>query len=254
MRTLAGLLLVTLFISACGRKGPLIYPDMLAPAAPTSVTARQAGQAMKLSFVLPQKDRAGHGLKNLAGVTIFKRSATMSQGPECKACSEDYALFKKLYLDIPLTDSSVQRYGNQIVLLDSDVRGGDEYSYTVTTFTKVALEGQTSLPVTTGMFPPPLAPSLKVVSEPTEVQLTFSGSSPEKGTFLGYNIYRALKGEAMPFQPLNKEPLNAKSYVDIGIARNTSYVYVARTVVRMPGGELVESEPSNEVVAQLANE
>jgi len=253
MRILAGLLVATtLCITACGKKGPLIYPDMLTPAPPTEVTVRQSGRVMKLSFNLPQKDRAGRSLKNLAGVMIFKRATTTGQAPGCNACTADFALFRKLFLALP--DSSVQRYGNRLFLLDGDVRIGDDYTYAVTPFTQDAIEGQPSLPVKAAMVQAPAPPSLKALPEPTEIQIAFSAPLPQQGKFVGYNLYRAIKGEELPLIPLNREPLTGKSYIDIGLGRNTSYVYAARTVVMMANGDLVESELSSEVVAQLSNE
>jgi predicted small lipoprotein YifL len=255
MRILAGLLVaITLCITACGKKGPLIYPDMLTPAPPTEVTVRQSGRVMKLSFNLPQKDRAGRGLKNLAGVMIFKRAATTGQAPGCNACTADFTLFRKLFLDLPLPDSSVQRFGNRLLLLDGDVRIGDDYTYAVTPFTQDAIEGQPSLPVKAAMVQAPTPPLLKARPEPTEIQIAFSAPLPQQGKLIGYNLYRAIKGEALPLIPLNREPLFGKSYIDIGLGRNTNYVYAARTVVMMPNGDLVESELSSEVVTQLANE
>jgi len=255
MRIVAWLLLaLTLGLAACGKRGPLIYPDMLAPAQPTAVSVHQAGQIMKLSFVLPRKDRAGRGLDNLAGVMIHRRVSTSGQAPGCNACTADFSLFRKLFTDAPLADSTVQRYGDRLLLLDSDVRTGDDYTYMVTPFTKDALEGQASAPVTASMVQPPPAPALKAQSEPTEIHLTFDAPPPRQGKLVGFNLYRAVQGESLPFVPLNREPLAGMSFVDIGLARNTGYVYAARSVVMMPNGELVESGASGEVAAQLSNE
>jgi len=257
MRTFAGIFLVALImtLTACGKKGPLIYPDMLIPASPTAVVARQTGQVIKLSFVLPQSDRAGRSLKNLGGVIIFKRTSTAGQGPSCNACTEDFVLFRKLYVEPVPLEPGVQRFGSMIVLVDSDVRVGDEYSYIVKPFMKDDGDGQPSLPVTTAIIAPFQAPELKAVPDPIEIQLFFSGAPVAgKGTLVGYNLYRAAKGDVLPYVPLNKEPIIGESFVDSGVDRTVSYAYAARAVVKMPGGALVESELSNQVVSQRTNE
>jgi predicted small lipoprotein YifL len=254
MRTFASILFVTLIMTACGKKGPLIYPDMLIPAPPTAVIARQTGQAMKLSFVVTQKDRGGRDLKNLGGVTIFKRTAIAGQKPGCNACTEDFALFRKLYLEPAPLERGVQRFGSMILLLDSEVKVGEEYSYIVKPFTKDSVDGQASAPVTAAMVTPPQAPHLNAVPDPIEIQLNFSSSPAVKGIFVGYNLYRAPKGEVLPYVPLNKEPITGMSFVDSGLDRTLSYVYAARTVVKMPTGVLVESELSDEVVTRLTDE
>ena len=89
-----------LLATACGRKGPLIYPDMLVPAAPAAVTAQQSGSAVKLQFALPDKDRAGRPVKGVAGVKISKRSTEADQKEVCRSCTTDYRLFRTLYLDV----------------------------------------------------------------------------------------------------------------------------------------------------------
>jgi len=42
MRTIIGMLLVALVVTACGKKGPLVYPEMLVPAAPAMFPSSRA--------------------------------------------------------------------------------------------------------------------------------------------------------------------------------------------------------------------
>jgi len=254
MQRYIGLFFIFVMLVGCGKKGPLIYPEMTAPAAPVPVTARQAGQSVRISIALPQKDQAGRGLANLGGISVFKRGVPLGQGPGCPACTEGFVLFRKLYLDLPPVESMQQRFGSLLVLMDSEVRIGEEYSYTVTPFTRDSQEGLSSPQVSAAMVPPPQPPKLKALSQPTEVRLTFDSLAPQKGTLVGYNLYRAQKGETLPFLPLNKELVTGKSYVDTGLDRNLNYIYAARAVVRLPTGTLVESDLSNEESAHLTDE
>jgi predicted small lipoprotein YifL len=41
-----------LLSAACGRKGALIYPDMLMPVPPSDAAGQQSGSGVKLQFVL----------------------------------------------------------------------------------------------------------------------------------------------------------------------------------------------------------
>src|SRR6266571_5289579 len=102
--------IVLLLGSGCGKKGPLLYPDMLVPAAVSALTASQSGATVKISFDLPGKDLAGRPLRDLAGVTVFKRVESSVQQPDCPACTDDFRLFRKLYLDLP---DAAQIYGNK---------------------------------------------------------------------------------------------------------------------------------------------
>jgi predicted small lipoprotein YifL len=246
------LLVVSFVLASCGKKGALIYPDMLTPAAPTDVKAAQLGSAVKLSFVLPQKDQAGRRLHNLAGVDVFKRSTVTGQGAGCNACTVDYTLFKKIYINTP--DSRVVRRDNQLVLLDSEVRKERDYHYYIIPFTDHAEAGKPSLPVSITVVEPPAPPRLVVAAEPTEIRLKMVDTQFQKGDFFGYNLYRAVKGEAFTVFPHNRELIKNSSFTDVGLKRGESYVYAVRTVARRASGTLAESDLSNLAEARLAED
>jgi len=252
MRKLACLLFVAFAISACGKKGPLLYPDMLVPAAPSDVSAQQSGNSIKLSFVLPSKDLAGRNFAGLTAVKILKRDEPAGQSPGCSACTADFSLFQKLNLDLLPPDT--RRYGTLLVLLDGDVQAGRTYTYRVSAVSRDNQEGALSAPVAAVMTTAPLPPVLQAISQPTEIQLEFAALPPGEGALAGYNVYRTLKGEAFPFQPLNREPLTGNRFTDVGLERGVTYVYGARTVVRLPSGGKLESGLSNEAEGRLKDD
>lgn len=252
MRTLVVLMLFAVVVTGCGKKGRLIYPEMLVPAASSNVVAQQFGDSIKLSFVLPSRDRAGRSLAALAGVTILKRDEPVTQKPGCSDCIADYSLFRKLNLD--LLSPGVQRYGNLLVLLDGSVQAGRTYSYRFTAVDKDGQEGALSAPVTAEMVPTLLPPVLQAISQPTEIQLEVVGLPPREGVIIGYNLYRSQKGEAFSFVPMNLEIVIGNRYVDIGLERGTTYIYGARTVMMLPSGNRVESSLSNEVEGKLKDD
>jgi predicted small lipoprotein YifL len=73
--------IVLLSASGCGKKGPLLYPDMLVPAAVSALTASQSGTNVKIAFELPGKDLAGRPIRDLAGATVFKREESSLKQP-----------------------------------------------------------------------------------------------------------------------------------------------------------------------------
>lgn len=237
------LIVMVLLGSGCGKKGPLLYPDMLVPAAVSALTANQSGASVKIAFVLPDKDLAGRSLRDLAGVTVFKRVESSFQQPDCPACTDDFRLFRKLYLDLPGT---AQIHGNKVVLLDSETRRNTAYSYYVVPFARDNSVGASSAPVRVRVTLQPLPPVLQVLPAPTEIKLEFVALAPEEGNLVGYNVYRSVKDEPMPYLPLNKEPLTETTYVDSGLERKVAYRYAVRAVVRMPWGGIAESGASNE--------
>ena len=258
MRNYVGLLLLFLLIfTGCGKRGALIYPDMLAPETPPGVSARQSGKAVKLSFALSNKNLAGRDLKEpgtLEGADVYRRSSLAGQAPECSACREGFTLWRKLYIESLPSDPDVQRYGNTVIFLDGDVKPGEEYSYMVGSFTKDSVNGKLSAPVAVAVAEPLDPPVLTAEPGPVEILLHFEGSYADRGTLEGYNIYRTINGQAFSYAPLNKEPIEGGEFADIGLERDVSYTYAVRAVVRTPDGQLMESGLSNEAVAKLTDE
>jgi len=244
---------VPLCITGCGKKGPLIYPDLLVPAAPSDLEARQTGLAVRLSFALPSKDMAGRRYDGLTEVRVARRTESADQAPVCTACSDDYVSLRTL--DLRALPADVERYGSLIMLLDGKVTSGRRYSYRVTSIGSEGLEGGTSASaaVVVGDAPPP--PVLQVANHPTEIHLEFVGLPPERGTISGYLIYRSVKGTPLPQQSLTSKPVSANRYTDQGLDRNTTYVYGVRTVaVRNGVGQVVESDLSNLAEGRLKDD
>ena len=252
MRKLVSLLFLMCIFTACGKKGPLLYPDMLVPAAPADVSVQPFGTAVKLSFVLPSKDQAGRNVASLAGVKIVKRAEMSGQSPGCSSCTADFSLFRTLNLELLASDT--QRYGRLLVLLDGDVQAGRTYTYRVSAVTKDNQEGAVSAPGATDMVAAVLPPVLQLHCQPTEIQLEFVGLPPLAGGIIGYNVYRAVKGNAYPLLPLNVEPLAGNRFVDVGLERVETFSYGVRTVVRLPSGGRAESSLSNEVEGKLKDD
>ena len=237
---------------ACGKKGPLIYPDMLVPAAPTAVTALQSGSAVKLQFVIPDKDRAGRPVQGVSGVKISRRMAAADQISVCRSCLTDYLSFRTLYLDhLP---ANTQRFGSRLIVLDADVNSGSVYTYRIVPFTADRVDGATALTDDVRVTSPLSAPDLKIQSFPTEVKLQIYSHIPLSGSLLGYNLYRWPATATRSYQPLNREPLKGKEYVDSTLERDVKYRYVVRQLIVLSSGSMAESAESNEVEGMLKND
>jgi predicted small lipoprotein YifL len=239
-------------VTACGKKGPLLYPDLLVSAAPTAVIAQQSGSSLKLQFALPDKNRAGRPLQGVAGVKINKRTIETAQKDVCRSCMADYRLFRTLYLD--LIPSEIQRVGNSLVLLDREVNVGNSYSYTIATFTADGVDGASYVTAFVPVTLPLPAPVLNIESFPTEVKLQISFTPLISGRLLGYNLYRSLVKSIQSFLPINSEPLKGNEYVDSGLERGVKYRYSARAIIMLESGDISESVESQEVEGMLKNE
>ncbi len=243
---------LSVMTTACGRKGPLIYPDMLVPAAPSAVTAQQRGAAVKLQFTLPDKDRAGRAVQGVAGVKISRLAAETVQNDVCRSCMTDFRLFRTLYLENLQADT--QRFGSLLILLDSDVSAGNSYSYSIVPFTSDTIDGASSAVATVRMATVFPAPAIKIESYPTEVKLLISIQPQVSGRVLGFNLYRSSGTSAHSFQPLNREMVNGNEYIDATLERNVKYRYLARALVLQVSGDVAESLESPEVEGMLKND
>lgn len=250
---LALIIAFSMIAAACGRKGPLVYPDMLVPAAPAAVTVQQFGSAIKLQFVLSDKDRTGRPAQSVAGVKINRKISADGQRDECKSCTTDYTLFKTLYLDhLP---ANTQRFGGRLVFVDSEVLSGVAYSYSIVPFTADGVNGASSAAtgVRVGAVPLP-PPVLSVESFPTEVRLKTSVYPLIAARMLGYNLYRSSGTGPGSYLPINGDPLKGSEYVDGVIERGVKYRYTARALVVWPSGDVVESDESNMVEGMLKDD
>ncbi|MDD2899382.1 MAG: hypothetical protein PHI31_11790 [Desulfuromonadaceae bacterium] len=241
---------MSLLAVGCGRKGALIYPDMLVPAAPSSVAAHQSGSSVKLQFALPSKDRAGRPMKGVAGVKISKRALDGSQQEVCRLCMTGYQLFRTVYLDHLPGDT--QRFGERLILIDNDVAAGNNYSYSLVPFTAEGIDGAVSAADVRVVAPVP-APAVRIESFPTEVRLLLS-SQYRGGHLLGYNVYRSTVAGTRSYQPLNKDPLKGDEYVDSALERGVRYRYTARSVFVQETGGTAESAESRELEGMLKDD
>lgn len=250
---LALVVVFSIITVGCGRKGPLVYPDMLVPAAPTAVSVQQLGLAIKLQFTISDKDRSGRPVQGVSGVKINRKTSAGDQKDVCRSCLTDYMLFKTIYLDHLTPDT--QRFGGRLVLIDSEVISGDTYSYRIVPFTADGVDGASSPPVSLRVGAVPIPPPvLSVESLPTEVRLKLSVYPLIAARMLGYNLYRSSGTGTKSYLPINREPLKGDVYVDGAVERGVAYRYTARALVVWPSGDVVESDESNPVEGMLKDD
>ena len=249
---LAVVFTLSLLSAGCGRKGPLIYPDMLVPASPAAVSGQQSGAAVKLQFVLPDKDRAGRPVQGVAGVKISRMDVEAGRKDVCRSCMEDYLLLRTLYIDRLPTDT--QRFGSQFIVLDSDVKTGRSYSYRIVPFTVDGVDGASAAISDVRVVPPFSGPDLKIESFPTEIRLQFVMQPPLSGRLFGYNLYRSPVADGRSFQPINVQPLTDKEFIDTSLERGVKYRYSARALLVLTTGDIVESLESSVVEGMLKDD
>ncbi|KAF0220924.1 MAG: fibronectin I domain-containing [Geobacteraceae bacterium] len=236
-------------LTACGKKGPLIYPEAQVPAPVTALKVEQKGELFLISWPQPDREERGERLKDLAGFRLFKREV-LPPAEDCEECPTAYRLIKTVDVEY-LQD--VVRLDGRYFFSDAELAEGKTYQYKVVSFKGDGTESGPSNRARKKRVAPPIAPKLKALSTPAGVMLTWEPVTlPEHAGLVGYNVYRKRPGEVMPPAPLNSEPLTGTRYEDLRLERGATYAYSLRTAARI-GGETVESEPSNETVGELTD-
>jgi hypothetical protein len=246
----AGLLLVStlLFSAGCGKKGPLIYPDMLIAQPPRNLILMQSGLSLRISFDLPDKDLSGRKLDDLEALLIARR---VYSGSTSVSCQDPFIDLYRINLAGP---SAADRQGNHISWVDTDTRKGERYQYQLKTIQKGEMNGKAVSTAIAAVFTPPFPPVLKVHSIfGGAIRIDLSGASQADTSFVSYLLYRSEGGSGQP-QLLAVLPTGSSSYEDQAVQRGTVYHYVARMSVKRPDGIVAESELSAPVLVSVADD
>lgn len=237
-----------LALSGCGKKGPLVYPDLLVPEAPQAVQLEQRGGSLQLSFNLPGRDLRGRGLQSSFIIEVQRRELKPDEVGECGSCPRDYQ--PPLRIDPEFPDPA-RKFGKRLVLLDSDVQQGKHYQYRMKA---VGVDGEAGAAAETVQVQVCSAPPAPLVNAAIQhggvILLEMQGEVPVNAELVGYAIYRAAADEELPFQPL-ATILGTNRYLDQNVQPGTRYRYVVRMLVRRWDELLLSSEPSAVVVTSL---
>lgn len=240
-----------LAMGGCGKKGSLIYPDLLVPEAPQAVQLEQRGAGLQLSFDLPSRDRRGRSLQTPVVVEVQRRELSPGEAGECGSCPKDYQPALRIDPEFP---APARTFGKRLVLLDPDVRQGKRYQYRMVA---VSRDGEVGAVAETARTMVCLAPSAPVVSAKAlhggVIQLDMQGELPDNADLIGYAIYRAAGDEELPFLPL-ATTLATAHYQDQQVQQGVRYRYAVRMLLKRWDEVTVASDLSAVVAVSLDDE
>lgn len=242
MKKIIYILLAALLLTACGKKGALIPPEALVPAAVANLQVQQQGGDFRVSWSAPTKEQGGRPLRDLAGFRLLRRQLLPGE-TDCAACPDAWQLLTAVDLDLPV---GVQRSGALYIYLDRGIKPTSSSQYRLLATSR---SGGVSRPATSALkkvHPPPLPPLLTATSTPATVRLELASGGEQTPALIGFNIYRRLAGKESPPLPLNPAPVAGPVWDDQRLEYGSAYRYAATTLVRIDG-DTVESPPSAEV-------
>ena len=171
-----------------------------------------------LSFTVPQKNKDGSEIKDLAGFKVFKA---------CGSCAGTFEPFR----DISFEEAKGYTIARgRLYIYDDDVTNGFDYAYRVYPYTMRGTHGDASNTFSIKWVRPPEVPKNVVVSvNDGRVELSW----PKEDGYL-YNIYRQ-EGDVYQLFALNQSPIAAGPYIDMGVKNGTKYRYEVRKVKILEG-------------------
>ena len=238
-------LLLTLVLTACGKKGPVRPLQKPLPAAAQNLTLEQKGERFLLSWELPKKNQDGSELKDLAAFDVLRMEYDPTQ--DCPECKDTSTLLTHIELDYL---RGATRRGNRLFLWDWGLESGTGYRYTVVPVTE---QGHTGLAarVEQPAVKAPAAP-VGVVAKGLDQQVRLTWEETVMAgpdcDLLGYNVFRRREAGSFLGAPVNKQLLVSPRFDDFGLENGVTYRYQLRSVA-MKGGVTVESAPSETVEA-----
>jgi predicted small lipoprotein YifL len=245
---LVAMMVAALSLAACGRKGTLVPPEALVPAAVTDLTAEQKGERFLVSWTPPSRQSGGGSLTEPTGFSLVRRFV-LPPGEDCEECPDAYRPAAEAAPDF---QPGVRRIAGRYYVDDADLKSGATYQYKVVSFKADRAASPPSNRARRRFVAPPAPPVVKAVPSPTAIELVWpEPPRPAEGELVGYHVYRSRAAEPFPPRPVTAAPLTERRYEDIRVERGVGYRYAVRSVARVDG-ETVESVLSNDVAARLS--
>ncbi|NVO00307.1 MAG: hypothetical protein HXX17_13375 [Geobacteraceae bacterium] len=232
------ILIVTAFflLAGCGKKGALIPPEALVPAAVTDLNARQQGGDIVITWTQPQKEKSGRPLKDLSSMEITRRLVT-GGSTDCAACPESWEKVAELDPNYP---GKALKIGALYILRDGAGEIGRKAEYRLVSRSKSGGESQSATTRLMTTESAGDAPQLTAEVLPSSVRLSVKSAGAA-----GFNIYRRESKSEPATLPLNGEPVKGAFWEDSGVSFGKSYFYRA-TTLELKNGQPVESPFSKE--------
>jgi predicted small lipoprotein YifL len=241
-------LMMVLPLSACGKRGALVPPESLVPAAVKDLRAEQKGNRFLVCWSQSGKQEWGGPLENMINFRVLKREVL----PPDEDCEECPTAYRQVRIVDPEYLQDVRRLGSLYCFFDSDFVDGKIYQYKVISFDKEGTSSRDSNKVRLRKVAPPAPPALTAVTVPTGVVLEWKAVNvPRGGVLEGFAVYRKQGEGVMPLTPFSTTKADATGFEDPQMEHGVKYIYAVRTVA-IVDGQRVESELSNEVEGKFS--
>lgn len=235
-------LILLSILAGCGRKGALLPPEALVPAAVQDLKVQQSGNEFRLTWSAPDREKGGRPLRDLSGFRLYKRIIA-GDGSDCSECPDAWNLLASVDAANP---QGAGRSGPVFTHFDREIPSGQTSQYRLVAFSN---SGGVSPPATSPLrkFRSPLPPpALKAAALPASIRLDFAYPADGQNRVAGFNVYRRQDKKTAPLLPVNPLPIKETVWEDMQVAFGQSYSYSATALLEI-NGETVESLRSPEI-------
>lgn len=263
------LLLLGLYLTACGAPGEPIARAPVVPIAVADLAAQQAGDGVQLTFTLPSRSVAGERLAEAPAIEVWRGTAGSNGTPDKKSFQLVYTIPGALAADYAANGRV--RFTDPVDPAETLAHPSALLAYRVRTRASEKRDSADSNTVTVAMYPVP-ASIPAVAARVTQAAIELSWPAPERtsggallsgeGAVSTYRVYRGELdaasttaasapgglGEAKwitPLALLAEAPSN--EYHDTQFEFGKTYAYTVRSAVTA-GGRTLESADSAPVV------
>lgn len=235
------LLIATLPVAGCGKKGPLQPRQQLRPGPVENARLIQRGTTFQLRWRLPQTTGAGTPTE-IDSVRVER----LVSPPDayCPECSDPWPIIARINPRLP---DPARQIRDMFLLNNAVGQAGSTVYYRLSAHNLDGYTGPSLILQQSFREPPASLTGLEAVSADRSAELRWQPATPPSGaTLLGYQVYRRLSGEDYSPLPTNIKPLSEPRFSDFGLENGRRYEYRVRSLFDF-SGEQVESLPGEEI-------
>jgi hypothetical protein len=236
-------LAAALALTACGKVGPPVAPERRLPAPAAGLAGSVEGRSILLAWNPPRQRVDGTPLRDLAAFRIHRREDPAPAPPRAALLQGDQVLGYGLVATLRLDEPGAAGAGRGPVRwVDRDgLVFGRQYVYVVTTLDGQGRQSAPSERLAVHFLAAPVAPTA-LTAGPGDGQARLAWEAPPRlvdgsppAGQIRYVVLRATGPEG-PLSPVTPAPVEATTFIDTGLANDTTYRYAVRAVRTEPTG------------------
>ena len=225
MKTVLLLMLAMTLALGCGKKANPVPWSSVVPKRIVDLRGVSREGNLLLEWTAPKENTDKSVLLNLAEFKVLRSEGNLV-GDECRGCGQS----PKVVHEMKVEGKEEEARGKKMSVLFEDLEPRKVYVYTVVSVNRRGHPGSVSNPVQVYWDFPPQQPTA-VRAEPGDKKTDLSWDPVEGAS--GYNVYRREEGGAYPLTSLNRDPLRATQYRDLGVENEKKYYYSVRALRRV---------------------